>query len=69
MKNTDQFHTLDEVATILRVDRATVARWIADGALPAVRTPGGRFRIAKEDVHLALKPARRRPRDDRPTEV
>ncbi len=52
------FSTVDEAARILRVDRATIIRWIKAGLLPASRLPGGRYRIAREDLRLALRPAR-----------
>lgn len=50
--------TPSEVAVIMDVNAETIVRWIKRGGLPAVRTPGGRYRIARQDVVLALKPAR-----------
>lgn len=47
----------------LGVERATVYRWIRSGALPAVRTPGRRYRIAVADLQLVFEPARREARD------
>jgi excisionase family DNA binding protein len=32
----------------------TVARWIKSGKLKAVRTPGGRFRVTRQDFHRFL---------------
>jgi len=53
-----QLLTLDEAATALGVAPGTLARWIALGRFPAYRTPGGRYRIAEDDLPLALEPAR-----------
>ena len=47
-----------EVSQMLDVNTETVVRWIKQGSLPAVKTPGGRYRILHADVVLALKPAR-----------
>lgn len=37
--------TVSQYAQIEQVDRKTVLRWIAKGALEVRRTPGGHFRI------------------------
>lgn len=42
--------TTAEVAAVLRVSPATVGRWVREGKLPAVGTPGGRNRFRPEDV-------------------
>ena len=34
-----------DVAALLDVDGSTVRRWIADGHLPSIKTPGGQYRI------------------------
>ena len=39
-----------EAARMLGVDRATVARWCQQGKLPAIRTPGGHWRIRAAKV-------------------
>ena len=59
MNHATDYATVDEAARILRVDRATVIRWIRAGALLAARTPGGRYRIARADLRLALRPVLR----------
>src|SRR5688572_17174645 len=53
------YATVDQAARVLLVDRATIIRWIKRGLLPAVRLPGGRYRIARDDLRLALRPGRR----------
>lgn len=44
--------TVPEVAARLRINRATVVRWIKDGTLPAVRV--GRDYRVEEPVLVAL---------------
>lgn len=57
----DDLMTTTEVAVRFKVDRHTVTRWIAHGLLPAIKTPGGHFRIRRRDVEEFL----RRQSDDR----
>ncbi len=47
--------TVEEVATILRVDPETVRRYARDGRLKGFQLPGGfwRFRMAAVDALLA----------------
>jgi excisionase family DNA binding protein len=42
--------TVSEVASLCRVDASTVRRWIAREQLPAVRLPGGQYRIRSQDA-------------------
>ncbi len=44
--------TAKELALELRVLPKTVYRWIADGKLKAVKTPGGGYRIWRRDVEM-----------------
>ncbi len=53
--------TTREVAELLQVDLSTVTRWIRYGRLPAIRTPGGQYRVRREDVERLLG----RPVEDR----
>ncbi len=46
--------TLRETADRLRVSQRTVHRYIKDGRLPSLRTPGGDHRIRLADVEAAL---------------
>jgi excisionase family DNA binding protein len=42
--------TTKEVAALLRVSQATVARWVRLDQLPAIRLPSGQLRIRRQDV-------------------
>lgn len=65
MNSDPQYLTVDAVAEIFGVDRETVMRWIRSGRLPAVVLPGGRrYRIRREDLDTALRPASE-PRKER----
>ena len=44
-----------EIADILGVHRVTVTNWIRKGALGAMQTPGGRYKVSKEDLARFLK--------------
>jgi len=53
-----QFYTIQEVADILHVDRTTVGRWIASGALPAINPSGqkkGHRLIKKSTLNTLLE--------------
>lgn len=50
----EQLHVTSEVAVLFRVDPDTVARWVARGQLPAIRTPGGQLRFRHSVVLEAL---------------
>jgi len=39
-----------DLARILGIHRVTVTNWIKKGALKAIRTPGGRYRVSREDL-------------------
>lgn len=44
-----------EVAALFRVDPKTVSRWVAKGKFKTVmKTPGGHWRISREEVVLLL---------------
>ena len=44
----DESYSSVELAKILGVHRVTVTTWIKKGALKAVTTPGGRYKVTKE---------------------
>ena len=50
----DDLLTPWEVANMFRVSRSTVARWVKEGRLPTVPTPGGKLlRFRRADVLAA----------------
>lgn len=51
---TGSLFTTKEVAALLRVSQATVARWVRLDQLPAIRLPSGQLRIRKADVDRLL---------------
>ena len=44
----DESYSSVELAKILGVHRVTVTNWIKKGALKAVITPGGRYKITRK---------------------
>ena len=50
----DQFLTIAEVASVMRVSKMTVYRLVHGGELPAVRV-GRSFRVSEEDVNEYLR--------------
>jgi len=57
----DDLLTSSEVAALFRVAPKTVGRWVSAGVLPAMRTPGGRYRFRVADIRAAM---RRSPASD-----
>lgn len=51
----DESYSSMELARILGVHRVTITNWIKQGALRAVRTPGGRYKVAKKDLIAFLE--------------
>jgi excisionase family DNA binding protein len=51
MSKVKNYITTGEAAAIFNVDPDTVIRWIKSGEIPALRTPGGHYRISR-DVFL-----------------
>ena len=49
-----KFYTTFEVAKILSVNPLTVWRWCKKGKIKAWRTPGGHYRIPREEVDRLL---------------
>ena len=54
-KGADELLTTAQVAARFNVDRHTVTRWIRLGQLPAVKTPGGTYRVRRQDVEKLLR--------------
>jgi excisionase family DNA binding protein len=48
--------TSRQVAEMIAVSPATVARWARDHNVVSLRTPAGRLRFRREDVERALRP-------------
>lgn len=48
--------TVDEAASLLKVDRSTIRRWIREGSLPAYRVGPRRVRIKRADLSTTLSP-------------
>lgn len=46
----DESYSSIDLARILGIHRVTVTNWIKKGALKAIRTPGGRYKVSKEDL-------------------
>lgn len=49
-----QLLTVAEVATVVGVNPKTVYRWVADGKLCVVRTPGRQIRVPSAQIEQAL---------------
>jgi len=46
----DESYSPIDLARILGIHRVTVTNWIKKGALKAIRTPGGRYKVSREDL-------------------
>nr|HID58926.1 response regulator [Desulfobacterales bacterium] len=51
----DESYSSVELARILGVHRVTVTSWIKKGALKAAKTPGGRYKVSKDDLKTFLR--------------
>ncbi len=58
-----QYWTVGETALAAKVEPSTIVTWIRRGLLPAVRTPGGQYRVHPDDLSLAFGPVRLPPRE------
>ncbi|WP_150251200.1 BldC family transcriptional regulator [Nocardiopsis deserti] len=50
--------TVAEVGDLFRVNPRTVNRWVAQGRIPVVRTPGGHLRFDPAEVRRLLRVGR-----------
>jgi excisionase family DNA binding protein len=50
----NQLLSTGKVASVLSVTPDTVLKWIKSGRLPAVRTAGGHYRVARKDVDTLI---------------
>jgi len=46
----DESYSTIDLSRILGIHRVTVTNWIKKGALKAIRTPGGRYKVSREDL-------------------
>ena len=53
--STKRWLSLREAATLLGVHPATLRQWADRGIIPALRTPGGHRRFAREDIEAFLR--------------
>ena len=52
----DRFLTVDDICSLLKVERHTVGRWINSGQLRAFKPGGGRFwRVRRQDFQRFIK--------------
>lgn len=57
-----QYMTIEEIASILRVSEETIRRYIRDGLLPAIRLRG-LYRVKREDFEKFLKQREIKPEE------
>lgn len=50
------YYKISEITEMLKVSDRTVRRWIADGKLNVLKTPGGHLLISREEIDRILKP-------------
>ena len=53
--STTELLTLREAAKLLRVSRKTVYRYLSEGKLPGLKTPGGVWRVKADSVHSLFR--------------
>jgi len=51
----NDFYTIPQAAKICAVGRTTMWRWVKSGELQAFPTPGGQYKIRKEDLKFFIK--------------
>ena len=57
MELTERLLTVSEAADRLNCRKETIRRYIADGRLPALKLPGGYYRIREEALERCLEAA------------
>ena len=55
MVDQQKYYSVSEAAKVLNVCVETIRRYIADGRLPALKLPGGHYRIRQADLKLIAK--------------
>lgn len=51
---THELLSTSDVADAFKVSVVTASRWLRNGKIPSVRTPGGYYRVRREDVDQLL---------------
>lgn len=71
MKSTtsDPLLRSSKAAEALGIHKVTLLRWIHTGLLPAIRLPGGEYRIRQSDIDLILAHGRLSSRETRSRRV
>jgi len=64
-----KYLTLHEAAERLRVTPSTLAKWAKAGRVPALKTPGGKWRFVEADLMLALRLGRASDNGEREVEA
>lgn len=55
MKNTQTYYTIEEIATLLKVNPESVRRWVRSKKLPAIKLGGKYIRIEASDLEGFIK--------------
>jgi len=55
MPETDNYFSIPKAAKHCSISRVTLWRWVRSGKLKAFLTPGGQYRIRKEDLELFIR--------------
>ena len=46
----DESYSPIDLSRILGIHRVTVTNWVKKGTLQAIRTPGGKYKVSREDL-------------------
>lgn len=64
----DEFFTVDEIASLLKVNQQTVRNWIDRGTLPGIRV-GRRVRVRKRDLEEFIGASTEQPAEQLEPEI
>ncbi|THB81718.1 MAG: response regulator [Desulfobacteraceae bacterium] len=51
----EKYYTVPEAAKKFGVNRRTMSRWVSDGKVQSIVTPGGHYRVKRSEIELLLK--------------
>ncbi|RLE82145.1 MAG: hypothetical protein DRJ52_02670 [Thermoprotei archaeon] len=54
MMNVEKHYSVSKVAEIFSVHPMTVKKWIKEGKIRAITTPGGRYRIPESEIRRLM---------------